>query len=60
MSDFQDKELTCKECGQKFTWSAGEQEYFREQGFDPPKRCKACKRAQRAARPDNYPKRGRW
>jgi CxxC-x17-CxxC domain-containing protein len=47
---FQDKTLTCVECGQEFTFTAGEQEFFAQKGFtNEPKRCKACKGRQRSA-----------
>ena len=53
MSANNDRQLTCAGCGNSFTWSAEEQDYYRAQGYDPPKRCKLCrqaKQAQRAAR----------
>lgn len=28
-----DQLLTCVDCGQEFTWSAGEQDFFRDKGF---------------------------
>ena len=30
---FQDKTLTCKECGKEFIFTAGEQEFYAEKGF---------------------------
>lgn len=37
---YQDKTLTCVDCGAEFIWSAGEQEFFAQKGFDkPPTRC---------------------
>ena len=37
---FQGREMTCVDCEQGFTWSARDQEYFREVGFtNEPKRC---------------------
>lgn len=39
---FEDKSVTC-ECGEEFTFTAGEQEYYRDRGLTPPKRCKACR-----------------
>jgi hypothetical protein len=38
-----DKTIMCKECGQDFTWTAREQEFYTSQGFKPPIRCKACR-----------------
>mgnify|MGYP001037249656 FL=1 len=46
---FQDKTLTCVDCGQPFVFTAGEQEFFAQKGFqNEPKRCKACKTAKRS------------
>jgi CxxC-x17-CxxC domain-containing protein len=48
--EFQDKSLTCVDCGSDFTWTAGEQLFFADKQFkNEPKRCKACK-AKRANR----------
>lgn len=42
--DFQDKVLTCVSCGEEFVFTAGEQQFFAEKGFEhPPKRCRPCK-----------------
>ena len=41
---YQDKTIVCKECGQEFTFTAGEQEFYAERGFqNEPKSCKACR-----------------
>ena len=41
---YQDKTLVCKECGNEFVFSAGEQEFYAERGFqNEPQRCKACR-----------------
>jgi len=49
--EFQDKTLTCVDCGAEFVWTAGEQLFFADKNFkNEPKRCKACK-AKRASRP---------
>ena len=46
---FQDKTLTCVDCGQPFVFTAGEQEFFAQRGFqNEPKRCKACKAAKKS------------
>ena len=48
--EFQDKSLTCVDCGAEFTWTAGEQLFFADKQFkNEPKRCKECK-AKRATR----------
>lgn len=39
----EDKVLICKDCGDKFIWTAGEQQFFIDKGLkNVPKRCKAC------------------
>ena len=30
----QDKVIVCKDCGQEFTFTVGEQEFYKEKGFD--------------------------
>ena len=48
---FADKTLTCRDCGQPFTFTAGEQEFYAEKGFtNQPSRCPDCRRANKAAR----------
>lgn len=45
---FNDKFLTCRDCGQEFTFSASEQEFFAEKGFtNEPGRCPACRAAKK-------------
>ena len=45
---FEDKEITCVECGQAFVFSAGEQERYQERGFtNEPKRCPPCRAARK-------------
>ena len=43
-----DRTLTCRDCGQAFTFTAGEQAFYQERGFSEPQRCQNC-RAQRKA-----------
>jgi hypothetical protein len=50
LNNFQDKELTCSDCGGKFLHTAKEQEFFAEKGFQEPKRCKDCRQAKKAER----------
>ena len=50
---YEDQNRTCADCGRDFMWSAGEQEFFHEQGFtDPPKRCRSCRQARKDRRGD--------
>ena len=47
---YEDKTLICKECGQEFVFTAGEQEFYAERGFqNEPQRCKSCRDARKAA-----------
>ena len=47
---YEDKTLTCKECGNEFVFTAGEQEFFAEKGFvNEPQRCKDCRVARKQA-----------
>jgi hypothetical protein len=45
-----EQRLTCVDCGRDFEFSAEEQAFFREKGFNPPKRCKECRQAKKAQR----------
>ena len=47
---FEDKVLVCKECGNEFVFTAGEQAFYAERGFqNEPQRCKACRDARKNA-----------
>lgn len=47
---YQDKTLVCKDCGNEFTFTAGEQEFYGEKGFqNEPSRCKECRSSRRAS-----------
>ena len=40
----EDKTLVCKDCGKEFIFTVGEQEFFKEKGFDnEPVRCPECR-----------------
>lgn len=44
-----DKTIKCKDCGRKFIFSVGEQEFYKEKGFEnDPVRCPDCRRARKA------------
>jgi CxxC-x17-CxxC domain-containing protein len=45
-----DRTLTCRDCGQTFTFTAGEQAFYTERGFSDPQRCPACRAAKKAQR----------
>ena len=47
---FEDKKLICKECGAEFVFTAGEQEFYAQRGFqNEPQRCKNCRDARKNA-----------
>jgi CxxC-x17-CxxC domain-containing protein len=41
-----DRTLTCRDCGQEFVFTSGEQDFYTQRGFSDPQRCPEC-RAQR-------------
>lgn len=48
---YQDKTLTCKDCGQDFVFSANEQEFYASKGFEnEPGRCPSCRAARKQQR----------
>ena len=50
---YEDKTLVCKDCGQEFIFTAGEQEFYAEKGFqNEPQRCRDCMIARKNARTD--------
>ncbi len=43
-----DKKLICKDCGQEFLFTEGEQEFYKEKGFEnEPVRCPECRKARK-------------
>ena len=47
---FEDKPLVCRECGKEFVFTASEQQFYADKGFqNEPGRCPACRAARRAA-----------
>ena len=46
-----DKTLTCVECGKDFTFTVGEQEFYKSRGLqNEPSRCPECRAARRQNR----------
>ena len=46
--EFQDRVLVCRECNKEFLFSAGEQAFYAEKGFQhQPSRCKDCRGTRR-------------
>lgn len=45
------KVIKCKDCGSDFEFTVGEQEFYKEKGFEnDPVRCPDCRRARKAQR----------
>ena len=50
-TEFEDKTLVCQDCGKEFTFTAGEQAFYKEKGLEnEPKRCKECRDKRKPAR----------
>jgi CxxC-x17-CxxC domain-containing protein len=48
---FQDKSLTCSDCGANFTFTAEEQDFYQSKGYtNEPKRCPECRQARKTER----------
>src|SRR5947207_8642932 len=45
-----DTTLTCRDCGQAFTFTSGEQDFYASRGFSEPSRCADCRAARKAQR----------
>lgn len=46
---YTDRVLRCRECGEEFVFSAGEQEFYASRGLmNEPGRCPACRAARRS------------
>ncbi|KOF57238.1 MULTISPECIES: zinc-ribbon domain-containing protein [Clostridium] len=46
-----DKVIVCKDCGKEFTFTEGEQEFYKEKGFEnDPVRCPECRKARKNKR----------
>jgi CxxC-x17-CxxC domain-containing protein len=52
--DYEDRDLTCSDCGETFVFTARDQEFFSSKGFQDPKRCPQCRRARKAQRDGGY------
>ena len=51
---YADKSLACRDCGQAFVFTSGEQEFHASKGFqNEPSRCPECRAARKAARGDS-------
>ena len=45
-----DQTITCRDCGQAFTFTAGEQAFYQERGYTEPQRCPSCRAERKAQR----------
>lgn len=46
----QDQTLVCKDCGNQFVWTVGEQQFYQDKGFtNPPSRCPTCRQNKKAS-----------
>ena len=45
---YEDETLVCKDCGNEFVFTAGEQQFYAEKGLmNKPQRCKSCRDAKK-------------
>ena len=61
---YTDRTISCLDCGQEFSFTAGEQEFYAQRGFtEPPKRCPSCRairKSQRSRGSSSFDGGGRW
>lgn len=51
MEEKQDRTLKCKDCGNDFVFTAGEQTFYAEKGFEnEPARCPECRKTKKQER----------
>ena len=51
---FNDRELTCRDCGGAFVFTAGEQEFYASKGLqNDPVRCPSCRASRKLMRPED-------
>ncbi|AEB76780.1 zinc-ribbon domain-containing protein [Clostridium botulinum] len=47
----EDKTIVCKDCGNEFVFTTGEQEFYKEKGFEnSPVRCPECRKKRKQQR----------
>ncbi len=49
-----DKTLICRDCGNTFTFTEGEQDFYSQRGYSDPVRCPDCRAAKKAMRSGDY------
>ena len=45
-----DQQLQCRDCGQTFTFTEGEQQFYASKNLSAPQRCKDCRNARKSER----------
>jgi CxxC-x17-CxxC domain-containing protein len=54
---YQDRELTCRDCGTPFVFTSGEQAFYAAKGLqNDPQRCAGCRAAAKQARATGAPR----
>lgn len=54
---YEDKTLVCRDCGNEFVFTAGEQAFYAEKGFqNEPSRCKECRDSRKSSRGNGEPR----
>jgi CxxC-x17-CxxC domain-containing protein len=54
---YQDRSLTCRDCGEGFLFTSGEQRFFAEKGLtNVPQRCPNCRAVAKRARTEGGPR----
>ena len=54
---YDDRTLTCRDCGEEFTFSSGEQAFYASKGLlNDPQRCASCRSAAKRARSAEGPR----
>ena len=54
---YEDRTITCRECGVEFIFSAGEQAFYASKGLEnTPQRCSACRQTARQSRTNGGPR----
>jgi DNA-directed RNA polymerase subunit RPC12/RpoP len=49
-----DRTIVCKDCGNEFVFTEGEQAFYKEKGFEnDPVRCPECRKAKKMQRRSN-------
>lgn len=47
MTNYEEQQVTCQDCGATFIFSAEAQEFYAQKGYSTPKRCPQCRSARK-------------